>query len=122
EEDLRRDTLRVHQVDGAGPPQLLLRHPDAAEVRAPVVESLGRVLGVVAQGRGPELHEGVRDAPCAQTLTGTRPSARCRSLPWRSGPLVILPALVAARQVPGLAGRPPQPPCPIPPTRPRRHP
>jgi DDE superfamily endonuclease len=33
------------------------------------------------------LTEGVRDAPCARTLTGTRPEARCSSLPWRSGPV-----------------------------------
>jgi len=31
-------------------------------------------------------NEGVRDARWVRTLTGTRPWARCRSLPWRSGP------------------------------------
>src|SRR4029453_8683779 len=45
-------------------------------------------------------NEGVRDAPCALTLTGTRPSARGRSLPGglvpvsSSCPRSSLPALV----------------------------
>src|SRR6266566_3982073 len=39
------------------------------------------------QNRSARLNEGVRDAPCARTLTGTRPSARCSSLPWRAGPV-----------------------------------
>ncbi len=41
---------------------------------------------------------------------------------WRSGPLVILPALLAARTRPGLAGRSPRPPAPSAAARTRRHP
>src|SRR6266545_1376101 len=41
--------------------------------------------------------------------------ARCRSLPWRSVPVVILPAVVAARRGIGLAR---QPPCPSDPAAP----
>src|SRR5215207_6201395 len=41
---------------------------------------------------------------------------------WRSGPVVILPAFVAARPRAGLAGPPPGPPEPTPPTRAWWHP
>jgi hypothetical protein len=67
-------------------------------------------------------NEGVRDALCALTLTGTRPSAWCLTPAWRSGPVVVLPALLAARSRAGLAGRSPRPPAPTAPVRPGRHP
>jgi hypothetical protein len=66
--------------------------------------------------------EGVRDAWCVRTLTGTRPSARCLTPARRSGPrVVILPTVVAAGHGAGLAGHPPGPPGPAPPARTRRH-
>src|SRR5215218_8023207 len=68
------------------------------------------------------LIEGVRDALCGRMLTGTRPWARCLTPAWRSGPLVILPALLAARTRAGLAGRSPGPPGSAAPARPGRHP
>jgi hypothetical protein len=70
-----------------------------------------------------ELNEGVRDARCVRTLMGTRSWARCRSLPWRSGPrVVILPAFLAARHGAWLAGRSLGPPAPTAPTQAWRHP
>jgi hypothetical protein len=46
-------------------------------------------------------------------LTGTRPQARCLTPARRSGArVVILPAFLAARQSPHLAGRPPGAPTP----------
>ncbi len=71
----------------------------AGELLVGEVEDLGVVVGVghhQAAGGGDDpdelvegvlgVSEGVRDAPDVLTLTGTRPSARCRSLSWRSRP------------------------------------
>jgi hypothetical protein len=57
-----------------------------------------------------QVNEGVRDARCARTLTGTRPSARCLTPARRSGPgAAMLAAFVAARHGARLAGRPSDP-------------
>jgi hypothetical protein len=59
----------------------------------------------------------------ASGLDGARPSARYSSLPWRSGPRVVIPpAFVAACQGAWLAGRPPGPSAPTAPARTGWHP
>src|SRR6266511_2395894 len=70
--------------------------------------------------RGPAILHLLRSTASSKVSYPIRPSLP-RS--WRNGPrAVILPALLAARQGPGLAGRSPRPPAPATPAWTRRHP
>ncbi len=66
------------------------RHPRTHQLgamhRMPSNDQVHLPAGLIPDQPAQKVDEGVRDAPCARTLTGTRPWARCSSLPWRSGP------------------------------------
>src|SRR6266487_2153367 len=69
--------------------------------------------------RGPAILHLLRSTPSSKVSYPIRPSLP-RS--WRNGPLVMLPAFVAARRGAGLAGRSAGPPGPTPPARAGWHP
>src|SRR6266516_3881809 len=79
------------------------------------------VWGLPPQGdpRGPAILHLLRSTASSKVSYPIRPSLP-RS--WRNGPLVMLPAFVAARRGAGLAGRSAGPPGPTPPARAGWHP